>query len=146
MAGTPNVGTLVGAAIRPINTADLISTAYANEIKGGIHGYATLAERDSIIIQRRQWGMLVVVYDDPTPSNNKTYQLVQQLEKAVKYDQIILEYRNPESVWIHTGYKPQGNRSMAFTMVNDSTYKRDAKGAPAGFFLLDTIPPKAKKV
>ena len=60
--------------------------------------------------------------------------------------QIILEYRFPESVWIHTGYKPQGNRSMAFTMVNDSTYKRDAKGIPAGFFLLDTIPPKAKKV
>jgi predicted chitinase len=77
--------------------------------------------------------------------NNKTFQLVQQLEKAVKYDQIILEYRAPEAVWIHTGYKPQGNRSMAFTMVNDSTYKRDAKGIPAGFFLLDTIPPKAKK-
>ena len=75
MAGTPNVGTLVGAAIRPINSADLISTAYANEIKGGIHGYATLSERDNIIIERRQWGMLVVVYDDPTPSNNKTYQL-----------------------------------------------------------------------
>lgn len=77
--------------------------------------------------------------------NNKTFQLVQQLEKAVKYDQIILEYRAPEAVWIHTGYKPQGNRGMAFTMVNDSTYKRDAKGIPAGFFLLDTIPPKAKK-
>lgn len=77
--------------------------------------------------------------------NNKTFQLVQQLEKAVKYDQIILEYRAPDAVWIHTGYKPQGNRSMAFTMVNDSTYKRDAKGFPAGFFLLDTIPPKAKK-
>jgi predicted chitinase len=77
--------------------------------------------------------------------NNKTFQLVQQLEKAVKYDQIILEYRAPEAVWIHTGYKPQGNRGMAFTMVNDSTYKRDAKGIPTGFFLLDTIPPKAKK-
>lgn len=75
MAGTPNVGTLVGAAIRPINTADLISTAYANEIKGGIHGYATILERDSIIIQRRQWGMLCTVYDDPNPLNNKTYQL-----------------------------------------------------------------------
>lgn len=75
MAGTPNVGTLVGAAIRPINTADLISTAYANEIKGGIHGYATISERDSIIIQRRQWGMLCTVYDDPNPLNNKTYQL-----------------------------------------------------------------------
>jgi predicted chitinase len=77
---------------------------------------------------------------------NKTYALVQQCEKIIKYDQIILEYRAPESVWIHTGYKPQGNRGMAFTMVNDSTYKRDAKGNPAGFFLLDTIPPKAKKV
>lgn len=77
---------------------------------------------------------------------NKTYELVQKCEKIIKYDQIILEYRHPSSVWIHTGYKPQGNRSMAFTMVNDSTYKRDAKGNPAGFFLLDTIPPKAKKV
>ncbi len=77
---------------------------------------------------------------------NKTYALVQQCEKIIKYDQIILEYRFPESVWIHTGYKPQGNRSMAFTMVNDATYKRDAKGQPAGFFLLDSIPPKAKKV
>ena len=73
MAGTPNVGTLVGAAIRPINTADLISTAYANEIKGGIHGYETLTERNVIIIERRQWGMLAVVYNDGT--NNKTYQL-----------------------------------------------------------------------
>jgi len=78
--------------------------------------------------------------------NNKTFELVQKLEKIIKYDQIILEYRHPESVWIHTGYKPQGNRGMAFTMVNDSTYKRDAKGMPSGFFLLDTIPPKAKKV
>lgn len=70
-----NVGTLVGAAIRPIDSLDLISTAYANEIKGGIHGYETLAERDAIIVQRRQWGMLVTVYNDPTPANNKTYQL-----------------------------------------------------------------------
>lgn len=76
---------------------------------------------------------------------NKTYALVQQLEKLITYDQIILEYRAPDSVWIHTGYKPQGNRKMAFTMVNDSVYKRDAKGVPSGFILLDSIPPKAKK-
>jgi len=31
---------------------------------------------------------------------------------------------------------------MAFTMVNDATYKRDAKGAPSGFVLVDNIPPK----
>ena len=78
--------------------------------------------------------------------NNKTYALVQQLEKLITYDQLILEYRAAESVWIHTGYKSQGNRKMAFTMVNDSVYKRDAKGIPSGFILLDTIPPKAKKV
>jgi len=77
---------------------------------------------------------------------NKTYQLVQQLEKLITYDQLILEYRYPESVWIHTGYKPQGNRKMAFTMVNDAVYKRDSKGIPSGFVLLDSIPPKAKKV
>jgi hypothetical protein len=76
---------------------------------------------------------------------NKTYALVQQLEKMITYDQIILEYRAPDSVWIHTGYKPQGNRKMAFTMVNDSVYKRDSNGIPSGFILLDSIPPKAKK-
>jgi hypothetical protein len=70
-----NIGTLISSSIRPLDSLDLISTAYANEIKGGIHGYATIVERDSIIIQRRQWGMLVTVYDDPIPSNNKTYQL-----------------------------------------------------------------------
>jgi hypothetical protein len=78
--------------------------------------------------------------------NNKTYALVQQLEKLITYDQLILEYRATDSVWIHTAYKPQGNRKMAFTMVNDSVYKRDSKGIPSGFILLDTIPPKAKRV
>lgn len=68
-----NVGTLVGAAIRPIDSADLISTAWDNEIRGGHHAYATLSERDSIIIQRRSWGMLCTVYNDG--SNNGTYQL-----------------------------------------------------------------------
>ena len=68
-----NTGTLVGAAIRPIDSADLISTAYENEIRGGHHGYATLAERNAIIIQRRGWGMLCTVYNDG--SNNGTYQL-----------------------------------------------------------------------
>jgi hypothetical protein len=68
-----NTGTLVGAAIRPIDSNDLISTAYENEIRGGHHGYETLSERNSIIIQRRSWGMLCTVYNDG--SNNGTYQL-----------------------------------------------------------------------
>lgn len=77
---------------------------------------------------------------------NKTYQLVQQLEKLVNYDQIILEYRYKDQVWIHSGYKPNGNRKMAFTMVNDKVYQRDSKGMPSGFVLLDNgAPPQEKK-
>lgn len=73
----------------------------------------------------------------------KTYEYAQMIEKVIPYDQLILEYRFQDSCWIHVGYKPNGsNRKMAFTMVNDKTYKRDAKGNPVGFYLLDTIPPK----
>jgi len=70
-----NTGTLITAAIRPNDSNDPIASAFGNEIKGGHHGYATITERDSIIVERREWGMLVTVYNDPTPANNKTYQL-----------------------------------------------------------------------
>ena len=77
---------------------------------------------------------------------NKTYQLVQQLETLINYDQLILEYRYKDQVWIHTGYKPTGNRKMAFTMVNDKVYQKDSKGMPSGFVLLDNgAPPQDKK-
>lgn len=81
--------------------------------------------------------------------SNKTYDLVQKMEPIVTYDQMILEYRNPTSVWIHSSYKAPGspaggNRKMAFTMVNDATYKRNAKGIPEGFVLINPIPPKNK--
>jgi predicted chitinase len=71
-----------------------------------------------------------------------TYDIIQKAEKVIPYDQLILEYRHPGSVWIHVSYKPKGSRKMAFTMVNDATYKRDAKGAPSGFVLVENIPPK----
>jgi hypothetical protein len=73
----------------------------------------------------------------------KTYEFIQQLEKILPYDQLILEYRFPESCWIHVSFKSKGGRKQAFTMVNDKVYKRDSKGIPSGFVLLDTIPPKA---
>ena len=73
-----------------------------------------------------------------------TYDIIQKLEKILPYDQLILEYRHPSSVWIHAGYKPKGNRKMAFTMVNDSTYKRNAAGAPSGYVLVESIPAKPK--
>jgi predicted chitinase len=72
----------------------------------------------------------------------KTYEFIQQLEKVLPYDQLILEYRFPESCWIHVSFKSKGARKQAFTMVNDKVYKRDSKGIPSGFVLLETIPPK----
>lgn len=75
---------------------------------------------------------------------DKTYQIIQKAEKILPYDQIILEYRFPSSVWIHVSYTANGSRKMAFTMVNDAVYKRDSRGMPSGFALLETIP--AKKV
>jgi hypothetical protein len=55
-----------------------------------------------------------------------------------------MEYRFPSSVWIHVSYNLNGSRKMAFTMVNDAVYKRDSRGMPSGFALLETIP--AKKI
>lgn len=70
-----NIGTLVGAAIRPINDTMPIASAFAFEVNGGHHQVATLVNRDAIIVQRRQWGMLCTVYNDSTSANNATYQL-----------------------------------------------------------------------
>ena len=75
---------------------------------------------------------------------NKSYQYIQQLESSIAYDQLILEYSAPQSCWIHIGYRSDNNRKMAFTMVNHSVYKRNAKGLPSGFYLLNTIPPSGK--
>jgi len=72
---------------------------------------------------------------------NKTFQLVQQIEQLIVYDQLILEYRYPDSVWIHIGYRKNNNRKMAFTMVNDKTYKF-VGNVPSGFYLITNIPPK----
>lgn len=72
---TQNVGTLIGAAVRPIDDAMPIASAFSFEINGGHHQVATLVARDAIIVQRRQWGMLCTVYNDSTSANNATYQL-----------------------------------------------------------------------
>ncbi len=73
---------------------------------------------------------------------NKTFEMIQKVEQLIVYDQLILEYRAPDSVWMHMSYRKDNNRKMAFTMVNDKVYKRNVKGLPAGFFLLNSIPPK----
>jgi hypothetical protein len=65
-----NTGTLISAAIRPVDSLDPIASAYATEIKGGLHTATNSSARDSIIFERREWGMMCYVRD-----LDKTYQL-----------------------------------------------------------------------
>lgn len=73
-------------------------------------------------------------------SNRKElhYKLVQELDKLVPYDQLILEYRGPHQNWIHTSFRGKGtattfgggtSRGENFTMVDDKVYRQ-------GFLLL----------
>ena len=82
-----------------------------------------------------------IIGDGLSDKIQKTYDIVNQLERVVPYDQLILEYRHSSSVWIHVSYS-EARRRMAFTMVNDSTYRRNSQGMPAGFYQLGSIPPK----
>jgi hypothetical protein len=68
-------GTIVSSPIRPFSPNELIATVFSNEIKGGHHNYELISERDNLIEARRDWGMLVTIYNDATASNNKTYKL-----------------------------------------------------------------------
>lgn len=65
-----NIGTLVSAAIRPNDSLDPIASAFATEIKGGLHTVSNIPGRNNIIIERREWGMMCYVVSD-----DKTYQL-----------------------------------------------------------------------
>ena len=65
-----NTGTLITAAIRPNDSLDLIASAFANEVKGGLHSATASSDRNSIFEARREWGMLCYVIND-----DKTYQL-----------------------------------------------------------------------
>lgn len=65
-----NVGTLISASIRPNDSLDPIASAWAKEVKGGLHTVDNSTEMNSIIFQRREWGMMCYVTDQ-----NKTYQL-----------------------------------------------------------------------
>lgn len=70
------------------------------------------------------------------------YDFIQKFETMISYDQLILEYEGSSKCWIHVGYRGKGNRKMAFTMVNHSTYPQ--KGAK-GFHLINSAPTYAKK-
>lgn len=64
-------GTIVASPIRPADPLQNIATVFSNEIKGSLHTYQSITERNLVIEERRDWGMLAYVI-----ATNKTYQLV----------------------------------------------------------------------
>ena len=52
------------------------------------------------------------------------------IQSNVSYDQLLFEFREPNSVWIHVSWNPKGNRGVSApypkyaTFLNDITYKR----------------------
>lgn len=72
-----NIGTLISAPIRPNDSLDLISSALAREIQGGLHSVENLTQRNQIYTVRREWGMLVSVYNDG--ANTGYYTLTKNL-------------------------------------------------------------------
>ncbi|NBP16653.1 DUF2793 domain-containing protein, partial [bacterium] len=78
-----NIGTLITSSIRPVDSNDRIATAYAYEIKGGLHSVDNVVDRNNIIEERREWGMLTYVR-----SQNKTYQLKYNLSSTVLTDNL----------------------------------------------------------
>ncbi len=65
-----NIGTLISAAIRPNDSLDPIASAFASEIKGGLHTAADVSARNVTIFERREWGMMCYV-----TSLDQTFQL-----------------------------------------------------------------------
>ena len=64
-------GTIIASPIRPADPLQTIATVFSNEVKGSLHTYPDITERNALIEERRDWGMLCYVI-----STNSTYQLV----------------------------------------------------------------------
>jgi hypothetical protein len=153
-AGAPerlyNVQEIVG---NMAETANNVLEPIMNVLPGGRSGYNTqwvissgyrlkgVVSNESPTSDHCKGHCVDIVLKIPD-KNTKTFEMIQKIEQLIVYDQLILEYRFPDSVWMHISYRKDNNRRMAFTMVNDKTFKRNAQGLPAGFFLLNTIPPK----
>lgn len=52
----------------------------------------------------------------------KFYELAQEIKDLIPFDQLLLEYRNGGSVWIHISYTSGKNRKQILTLNNDRTH------------------------
>jgi hypothetical protein len=126
-----NSGTLISAPIRPNDSLDQYASAFANEIKGGSHGYETYVEMFDIIEARREWGMLVNVYNDSDPDLNGTYQL-----KHGYYNNDILDNSN----WEKLNLGENTSTEWVDSVISILTIEPTLEPFPGHRYLLGTIP------
>lgn len=77
------IGTLIPAPLRIQDDTIPYAVCYASEIKGGAHAGDTMVERNNLEVHYRSFGMLFSVLNDPTPSNNGTYQLLPSVDSDI---------------------------------------------------------------
>lgn len=54
-------------------------------------------------------------------NRKKYFDLANEIKNLVPFDQLLLEYRDSGSVWIHISYNTKGNRKQILTLNNDKT-------------------------
>jgi len=52
----------------------------------------------------------------PGYSRTEVFDIIQEIQQIVPYDQLLLEYSGSRTVWVHISFKQTGNRQVAFTM------------------------------
>lgn len=99
-----------------INCLDVIKEMYPNiQISSGYRrpGDAANSAKNS----RHYYGEAAdLVF--PGFSKKQVWEAAHEIQKAVPYDQLLLEYQGSSTVWIHVTFKYKGNRKQHFTMKN----------------------------
>lgn len=94
-----NNGTLLISSVRPNNILDNFPVFVANELKGNIKSYDTLAELNSISVSNRQAGMLVQITDQLDPQLNNVYILDNNLTTWHYYNSLYNFYNKLEDLY-----------------------------------------------
>lgn len=107
------------------NVLDILFARYAADgikINSCIRAHKAAAQT----ISQHEKGMAVDIGFTAYSGANRRFhyhRIACEIMTLIRYDQIILEYADPNSVWIHISYDPQPTRpSRAFTLNNHHTW------------------------
>jgi hypothetical protein len=130
---TQNSGTLTISSVRPNDTLDNFPVFVANELKGNIKSYDTLAELNSISVSKRQAGMLVQITDELDPQLNNVYILDNNLTTWRYYNSLYNFYNKLET--LHNLYTFNILLSSPYRFKIESIYfKTDAGSCELTFY------------